>query len=339
MIKNRFLEFCLAAACLFSGACTQGRNPYVTAEGTMLGTTFRMSGDIKGHRAADLYAAAQEIDRQMKASMSLFDTTSLLNRINRNQTDTADRHIVYNLELAERVSRMSGGCYDVTVKPLVEAWGFAGKEPQSHPNLDSLLRFVGFEKVHAEQGRIVKEDPRVQLDFNSIAKGYTVDQAAAMMERMGARNYLVDIGGEVRCRGVNPAGQGWRIGIETPFDGNMSDGEFLQCRIQLTEGGMATSGNYRRFFFDEQGHKVAHTIDPLTGRSAVSRLLSATVVAENCALADALGTMFMALGDQRALRMAAEHPDMKVYFILSGNDGQEYETYASPAMQRLIMPN
>lgn len=339
MIKNRFLILCLLICGVLLTGCTQRRRAYVTAEGTMLGTTFRISGDVKGYTASDLYGAAAAIDRQMKASMSIFDSTSLLSRINRNRTDSADRHIEANLRLAAVVSRMSGGRYDVTVKPLVEAWGFAGKERAQHPNLDSLLKFVGYDKLRIEAGRVVKADPRMQLDFNSIAKGYTVDLLADTLESMGAANYLVDIGGEVRCRGVNPSGEGWRIGVETPFDGNMTDGEFLQCRIRLTEGGMATSGNYRRFFIDDDGRKVAHTIDPLTGRSAVSRLLSATVVADSCALADALGTMFMALGSDEAMAMSAAHPDLKVYFILSGRDSNTYETYASPAMERLLIKN
>lgn len=163
---------------------------------------------------------------------------------------------------------------------------------------------MGREKVRVEGGRLVKDDPRVQLDFNSVAKGYTVDLLAALVEKYGAENYIVDIGGEVRCRGLNRQGRAWRIGVETPFDGNMSDGEYLQKRIRMTGGGLATSGNYRRFYLDGEGNKVAHTIDPRTGRSALSRLLSVTVAAPTCAEADALGTMFLAMGADDALAAA-----------------------------------
>ena len=182
----------------------------------------------------------------------------------------------------------------------------------------------------------MKADPRVQLDFNSIAKGYTVDLLARLVESFGARNYIVDIGGEVRCKGVNRQGGPWRIGIETPFDGNMSDGEYVQKRIRLTDGSLATSGNYRRFYLDADGNKVAHTIDPRTGRSAVSRLLSVTVAAPTCAEADALGTMFLAMGADDALKAVRTMPDVKAYFILAdGTDG--YEEYISPAMEAMIM--
>ena len=202
---------------------------------------------------------------------------------------------------------------------------------------DSLLQFVGYRRVHIRDGRLVKDDPRVQLDFNSIAKGYTVDLVAALMERCGAKNYLVEIGGECRCQGVSSKGIPWRIGIETPFDGNMSDGAYLTGRIRMSEGGLATSGNYRRFYRDAAGNKISHTIDPTTGRSVTSRLLSATVVADNCAEADAMATMYLSLGADKAITLSREIPDAKVYFILDdGKDG--YEIYCSPAMQEMMIP-
>ncbi len=323
----------LSMAC--SAACGEVRD-YTVVDGTMLGTTLHAVADVEGVTASGLYAEAMALDAEAKASMSIFDQGSLLSRLNRNETDSVDGHIAFNLCLADSISRLSGGRYDVTVKPLVEALGFAGKERSATPDIDSILEFVGYEKVRIEDGRLVKDDPRIQLDFNSIAKGYTVDLLAALMESHGAENYIVDIGGEVRCRGLNREGNPWRIGIETPFDGNMSDGDYLQRRISITDGALATSGNYRRFYYDENGNKVAHTIDPVTGRSVISRLLSATVAAPTCAEADALCTMLMAMGADRALEFVAAHPGMKVYLILAG-EGESYEEYVSPAMQPLMM--
>ena len=262
------------AALVAAALCGCGSGPdFVTVDGTMLGTTLHVVADVKGVSQQRLYAAVMELDREAKASMSIYDSTSLVSRLNRNETDSVDRHIAFNLHLADSIGALSDGRYDVTVKPLVEAWGFAGRERADNPNVDSILAFVGREKVRVEGGRLVKDDPRVQLDFNSVAKGYTVDLLAALVEKYGAENYIVDIGGEVRCRGLNRQGRAWRIGVETPFDGNMSDGEYLQKRIRMTGGGLATSGNYRRFYLDGEGNKVAHTIDPRTGRSALSRLL------------------------------------------------------------------
>ena len=324
--KNLCGLFAALFAAGFAG-CGGGSRTYTVVDGTMLGTTLHVVADVEGVSSQELYAAVMELDREAKASMSIFDPASLLSRLNRNETDSVDRHIAFNLRLADSIGALSGGRYDVTVKPLVEAWGFAGKAAQAHPNVDSILDFVGREKVRIERGRLVKSDPRVQLDFNSVAKGYTVDLLAELVERFGA---------EIRCRGVNRTGEAWRIGVETPFDGNMSDGEYLQKRIRLREGGLATSGNYRRFYLDADGRKVAHTIDPRTGRSALSRLLSVTVVAPTCAEADALGTMFLAMGADGALAAAERMPEAKVYFILAGS-GDTYEEYVSPAMEQLIM--
>lgn len=335
MVKMMIRAACAMLLAALGWGCS-GRPSYTVVEGVMLGTTLRIVADVRDASSQELYAAVMALDRQAKASMSIFDSTSLLCRLNRNETDSVDRHIAFNLHLADSIGALSDGRYDVTVKPLVEAWGFAGKEAQTDPDIDSILAFVGREKVRVTDGRLVKDDPRVQLDFNSIAKGYTVDLLAALVESFGAENYIVDIGGEVRCRGVNREGGPWRIGIETPFDGNMSDGEFLQRRIALTEGGLATSGNYRRFYLDAAGNKVAHTIDPRTGRSALSRLLSVTVVAPTCAEADALGTMFLAMGADDALAKAETLPGIRVYFILAG-DNDSYEEYVSPAMKAMIL--
>lgn len=325
----RVLPAVLACGCA-------GRAEYTQVDGAMLGTTLRIVADVRGTAPAELYAAAMELDREAKASMSVFDASSLLSRLNRNETDSVDRHIAFNLRLADSIAVLSGGRYDATVAPLVEAWGFAGRERAGEPDVDSLLAFVGHDKVRIVGGRLVKDDPRVRLDFNSVAKGYTVDLLAALVERLGAENYLVDIGGEVRCRGVNAQGGPWRIGIETPFDGNMTDGAYVQRRLGMSGGGLATSGNYRRYYVDAGGNKVAHTIDPRTGRSAVSRLLSVTVAAATCAEADALGTMFLAMGADDALAAAEAMPEVKAYFILAGTDGG-YEEYATPAMRPLLM--
>lgn len=335
MVYKMIRAACAILLAALGWSCS-GRPSYTVVEGVMLGTTLRIVADVRDASSQELYAAVMTLDRQAKASMSIFDSTSLLSRLNRNQTDSVDTHIAFNLRLADSIGSLSDGRYDVTVKPLVEAWGFAGKEAETDPDIDSILAFVGREKVRVVDGRLVKDDLRVQLDFNSIAKGYTVDLLAALVESFGAENYIVDIGGEVRCRGVNREGGPWRIGIETPFDGNMSDGDFLQRRIALTEGGLATSGNYRRFYLDAAGNKVAHTIDPRTGRSALSRLLSVTVVAPTCAEADALGTMFLAMGADDALAKAESLPGIKVYFILAG-DGDSYEEYVSPAMKAMIL--
>ena len=216
MVKTLIFALLATMCAAFLWGCG-GKVSYTTVDGTMLGTTLHVVADVQGTSPQELYAAVMALDREAKASMSIFDPASLLSRLNRNETDSVDRHIAFTLRLADSISSLSDGRYDVTVKPLVEAWGFAGKEAQENPNIDSILAFVGRGKVRIENGRLIKDDPRVQLDFNSIAKGYIVDLLAQLVESFGARNYIVDIGGEVRCKGVNRQGDPWRIGIETPF--------------------------------------------------------------------------------------------------------------------------
>ncbi len=337
-IVNRPIIYLVALLGLLVGC--QKSASYRTVQGVMLGTTLHLVAESP-EESAELYALAMDIDAEMKRSMSIFDANSLLSRLNRSETDSVDCHILYNLQLADEIGALSGGAYDVTVAPLVKAWGFGGEGREKEPNLDSLLQFVGREKVALEElegrTRLWKADERVQLDFNSIAKGYTVDLIARELQARKIENFLVDVGGEIRCQGKNSHGGAWRIGIERPVDGALP-GESYEMRLALDRGAMATSGNYRRYFMDSSGRKVAHTIDPKTGRSVLSRLLSATVVADECARADAMATMFMALGSERALKMLEAHPEWRVLLILAPEEeGGAMECRMTPAMQELVL--
>ncbi len=303
--------------------------PSVTLRGEALGTFYQVTA--VGSLPEDFTARLDSLFVAANASMSIFAPNSLLSRINRGEVTTADEHIVYCVELAQRVSRISDGAYDITIKPLVEAFGFAGKDPNYKINVDSLLAFVGYEKLSVEGLEIRKSDPRVKIDLNSIAKGYTVDLAAALVESTGCTDYLVDIGGEIYCRGTNPYGEAWGVGIETPFEGNFSlTGEHITTVVRVSEVGMATSGNYRNFRTDSEGNKYTHIIDPRTGKNTTSSLLSATVLAESCALADAYGTMFISLGLERSLEVA-EREQIAALFIY--DDGGKMRVHKSKAFE------
>ncbi len=317
--------FAMLIAMVFCG-CSPSQN-YITSDGMMLGTTFHVCTDVKDLSSAELYDEMMRIDAEAKSSLSIFNPESLLSRLNRGETDSLDSHLAYNLTLARTLGEKYDTRYDVTVKPLTDAWGFAAKNAAKEPNIDSLLQFVGYDKWALDGGCIVRYDPRVQFDLNSIAKGYTVDLVAEMLESHGAQNYIVEVGGEIRCKGVNAKGNVWRVGIDAPEDGNMSPGHNLVTAVKLHDKALATSGNYRRFYVDASGHKVVHTLDPRSGRSTTSRLLSATVVTDNCATADALATMFMAIGEERAISLAEQMRDsVKVCFIIDGKD-HEYEIF------------
>jgi thiamine biosynthesis lipoprotein len=312
---------------LIAGGCNK-RSSYITIDATALGTFAQVKCNTT-LSPTDIASIINDVDIEAKASMSIFDSNSLLSQINRNETDVVDKHIAYNIALAEQISAISEGAYDITIKPLTDAWGFGrDRRHDTEVNVDSLLEFVGYTKICIEGDHIIKQDPRVQIDLNSIAKGYVVDMIAERLEELAIEDYMVNIGGEVRCKGLNPRGAEWSIGIETPYDGNMSMDSFEKI-IYVEDAAVATSGNYRRFYISEDGAKVAHTIDPRTGYSAVSTLLSATVVAEDCATADAAATMFMTLGDSAnalsvAQRCEAEH-GWRYYFIFADGEGYRVE--------------
>lgn len=305
--------------------------PSVTLRGEALGTFYQITA--VGSLPGDFQSRLDSLFGVANRSMSIFDKGSLLSRINRGETTTADPHIIHCIEIAQRVSALSDGYYDITIRPLVEAFGFAGKHPNFKVNIDSLLEFVGYEKLATRGLEIVKSDPRVTIDLNSVAKGYTVDLAAQLVESLGCTDYLVDIGGEIMCRGTNHRGESWGVGIETPIEGNFSiNGEHLTTIVRVSEVGMATSGNYRNFRTDAEGNKYTHIIDPHTGANTSSSLLSATVVAESCALADAYGTMFIALGLERSMEVA-EREGIAALFIY--DEGGKMKIYRSPAFGKV----
>lgn len=328
MKSNAVLTAASSLLMLLAG-CSGGER-YQTLDGTMLGTTFHVivRSDMPAER---LYRGIMRIDAEAKASMSIFDPDSRLSRINDNRTDSLDGHLLYNIGVASVVNRISGGAFDITVKPLTDAYGFAAGGRTEHPDIDSLMEFVGFDKFRIEAGRVVKSDPRVQFDLNSIAKGYTVDMVADFLEECGSSDYIVEVGGEIRARGVNAEGNPWRVAVDTPFYGNSSPGEFRQTIVRVNDCAVATSGNYRRYYVDAGGNRITHTIDPHTGRSRESRLLSATVIAGDCTHADALATMFMALGDGPAERLAESMRDsVQVYFVLAPESGSdEYGSFST----------
>jgi thiamine biosynthesis lipoprotein len=298
--------------------------------------------------AARLQAEVDVLLERVNDQMSTYRPDSELSRFNQHKSNApvvVSRDTARVVTEAIHIGRESRGALDVTVGPLVNLWGFGPDARPSKVPSDELIaqtrQKTGLGNLHvitsADADTLQKDIPDLYVDLSAIAKGFGVDKVAEYLESQGARNYLVEIGGECRCQGVSSKGIPWRIGIETPFDGNMSDGAYLTGRIRMSEGGLATSGNYRRFYRDAAGNKISHTIDPTTGRSVTSRLLSATVVADNCAEADAMATMYLSLGANKAIALSRKIPDAKVYFILDdGKDG--YEIYCSPAMQEMMIP-
>ena len=311
----------IALVALLGLACSSTPQ-YRTVDGAMLGTTYHIVAETS-LSSQQIFAAMERINREAIGSMSIFDSTSLLSRINRNETDLLDRHILNNIEIAQKIHAIAPR-YDITVKPLVEAYGFAAKNREAKPNIDSLLEFVGFEKFAIEGNRIVKSDARLQIDLNSIAKGYVVELVAEWLDRQGCENYIVEVGGEICSKGVNSRGVAWRVGVDTPFDNNQTPGAYQQKVVNISGAALATSGNYRRFYYNAEGERISHTLNPQTGASHTTTLLSATVIAPRCAVADGLATAFMASDERDAIALAKQLRDsVQVYFVLAPAKGEE----------------
>lgn len=335
-VKYFPVSFTILSAVLMTAFACGGRDVsrVTNIDGFGLGTFYSVS--VKGDTLPGTRAAIDSVLTAASASMSVFDGNSLLSRLNDNRTDTLDEHIAYCIDLARRVSEQSGGLYDITVLPLVEAYGLGtkrhGNATHEIADIDSVRQYVDYRKIYIDGSRLVKQDPGIRIDLNSIAKGYAVDMVARAIEETGIGDYMVNVGGEVFCRGVNGAGQAWRIGIETPAEGNFAFlGEGISNIVRLPDMGMATSGNYRNYREDGNGRKFTHIINPLTGENTESELLSATVIESSCAYADALATMFVVMGLKEGKRFA-EQKGIAVLFIYGGGDGNMH-TWISEAMR------
>lgn len=257
---------------------------------------------------------------QVGASLSAFDSTSVVSKINKNMIDVPDFHFCTVFMASKRINAESCGAFDPTLSPAITAWGFgkghAATSDTAH--LDSLRTFVGLEKITmCSDNRIEKSDPRVQLNFSAIAKGYGCDAVGKMLRRNGVKNYMVEIGGEIAVGGSSPRGGEWAIAIEKPE--YAQSGALPQAAtIKITDAGLATSGNYRNFSTAADGSKFGHTIDPASLRPATTDVLSATVIAPTCMEADAYATAAMVLGSVRAMAMA-DSLHLPVMLILSND--------------------
>ncbi len=313
--------------------CTD-RQVQTVADGFAIGTTYHIVV-LDDDEASWLKDGVDSVFALANSSMSLYNPNSVLSRVNRGDTDTADVHIIKCIEIARLVSGQSGGMYDVTVKPVSEALGFGAGTAVENPDIDSLLQYVGYEKLQTDGIRVIKSIPGVQIDLNSIAKGYTVDLMARMIESHGVRDYMVEIGGEIFCRGRSPQGRDWKIGVDKPFDGNFIPGADIQVALSLSDMGLATSGNYRNFHYDSAGNKVSHTINPKTGASEQTSILSATIIAPSCAEADAYASMMMCIGVKASVEFLCTRDDIMGYLVYT-DAAKAYCTYLSPALEKHI---
>jgi thiamine biosynthesis lipoprotein len=335
MHKINTWGWALVLALFFSGCFAGNRGAWLKISGYTQGTTYHIT--YQDQDSTDYQEQLEKLLGEFDQSLSTYIPTSIVSRMNQGMPDVeADDYFKKCFQTAAEVYAATGGAFDITVAPLVNAWGFGFTERSRIDSalIDSLLQFVGMDKVFLRDNRLIKEKDGIMLDMNAIAQGYAVDVLSEFFEAEKIENYLVEIGGEVRCNGKNRFGRDWRIGIDKPIDGLQLPGVQMQAIVQISGKSLATSGNYRRFY-EEDGIKYSHTIDPSTGYPVRHGLLSATVVASNCMLADAYATAFMVMGIEKSRLFLEKHTFLDAYLIFNDEMG-EYRVWYTKGMEKIL---
>lgn len=303
-------------------SCTSGNKRdwlYYQDQGEIFATGYHIKYAYNRSLKEKIVAELNKFDM----SLNPFKENSIITKVNRNELVELDSFFLEVFRRSEEISRKTNGKFDMTVSPLINAWGFGFQNMDNiTPEIiDSLKSFVGYEKISIDaKGNIVKTDPRVQINTSAIAKGYACDVIAKLLESYGIDNYMVEIGGEIAAKGVNDKGECWRIGIDKPIDDTSGMLHDLQTVLSLCDKSLATSGNYRNYYIKD-GKKYAHTIDPHTGYPSQLDILGATVIADDCMTADAYATAFMAMGMERSTEIAGTIDGLHYYFIYEKTDG------------------
>ena len=309
---------------------------YSDISGITQGTTYHINYEYRTGK--NLKNEIDSLLADFDQSLSTYLPGSIISKINNNDTSTIpDAHFIRVFKKSREVYENSNGAFDITVAPVVNAWGFGFTEKADVDSalIDSLLQYVGMDKVRLVGGKVVKQYPQTMLDVNAIAQGYSVDVVSVFLETLGIKNYLVEIGGEVRAKGKNKYGKIWTIGIDKPIDNNFMPGKNLQTKMRLENSSLATSGNYRSFF-EKNGAKYVHTINPKTGFPVLSNLLSATVRADDCMTADAYATAFMVMGLEKSIEFLSEHPELQSYLVYSDDKGN-FQSFVSEGLKSSIV--
>lgn len=330
--------FLLLSTVLISCNSTSGVEEQVY-RGEALGTTYQIK--FFHNEKLELQEGLDSIFKVINSSMSTYQADSDISRINAGDTTVVvDDHFAEVFNYSLQIFNESNGFFDPTVGKLVNAYGFgpeAGNVELSNELLDSIKKFVGFQKVELTQSNhIKKEQPGIFLDFNAIAKGYTVDVIAQYLDSKNVQDYLLELGGELVAKGVNKfKEEAWAVGIDTPLE-EVGERD-LYAAVKLENRAMATSGNYRKFRVDSiTGQRFVHTINPLTGFAEKSNLLSASVLAENCTLADGYATALMALGLEKSIEMVSKLENVDVYLIYTDEENN-VKTFITPGFENSLL--
>ncbi len=317
MINKLSISVLIVFSVFLLNGC-QNSHEYYLSEGEIFHTTYHIKYKYNKSLDQEILNKLIEFDQ----SLNPFNKESLITKINDNKDSIADNYLITVLKKAEEVSQKTDGAFDVTCAPFINLWGFGfqKKDSVNQHTIDSLKTFVGYQKLHLNGNIVRKDDPRLIINCSAIAKGYSCDIIADLLESYGISDYMVEIGGEVRAKGINPRGECWKIEITKPQDDKSGVISERQEVISLCDKSMATSGNYRNFYLKD-GKKYAHTIDPKTGYPAQQNILSATVIAPDCITADAYATAFMTMGLEKSCQLADSMKDFEYYFVYVDESG------------------
>ena len=304
------------------------RAEYITLGGLALGTSYKVvysppaDFSMSHESYPDIPAMVLQAINDIDSSLSVYNSTSIISKVNRNEPVEVDTLFIQVFERATEIYHLTDGAFDMAAAPFFDLWGFGYKarEQVTQEALDSIAQFAGMDKIWLSNGKIEKVDPRVSLNANAIAKGYCSDLIARRLKSVGVKNLMVEVGGEIYCEGKNPQRKKWRIGIDRPELGNFIPGMSLSSTLLISGKGIATSGNYRNYY-EEDGQIIGHTIDPSSGKPVQHSLLSATVIASDCMSADALATSFMVMGVEKTQQFLYNHPEIDAYLIYKNAAG------------------
>ena len=292
---------------------------YYQESGEIFHTTFHIKYEYDRSVREEIMEALQRFDD----SLNPFKENSIIGKVNNNVPVKLDSMFLKVFNKSMEVARITDGKFDITASPFINAWGFGFKDMDNvtQEKIDSMKPFVGYNKIRIEDGVVVKDDPRVQINTSGISKGYSCDIVAYLLQELGIKNYMVEIGGEITMKGINEKGNCWRIGIDKPTDDSTAMQRELQIILSICDKAVATSGNYRNYYMKD-GVKYSHTIDPQTGYPSEQNILGATIIADDCMTADAYATAFMAMGVEKSVEVAHTIPGLHYYFIYVKPDGK-----------------
>jgi FAD:protein FMN transferase len=316
-------------------ACYKSVPKYIYNSGMIHGAPYHIVYESPDGK--DIQSEIDTLLKKYNMIFSVYEKESVISKVNNNEEVTLTPEFIACFNKAMEISEISDGAFDITCGPMVNAWGFGPEEKKkmTQEKVDSLKTLTGFHKVKIENGKVIKENPNMKLDMNALCDGYFCDLICDFLQKKGCKNYMAEIGGEVKARGKNEKGNIWTIGINKPVDENVIVNNEIQAKVHIENKALATSGNYRNFYI-EDGKKYAHTIDPKTGYPVQHSLLSATVVADDGLTADGFATTFMVLGLEKSIELSKQIPEMAVYFIYADSTGNNKVYMSENFRQNLV---